>query len=393
MIESSRTANNTSQRGAYLEDGDQVGFPAVFMRGGSSRGLYLKKEDLPEDKGLIDKILLAMYGSPDARQIDGVGGSDPLTSKAIIVEKSKKKNIDIEYTFAQVGIDVPKVSYGGNCGNMLAGVGPFAIDEGLTEPVEPFTTVRILNLNTNQTIVAKVPVKNRKSVTQGDFQIAGVPKGGAEISLNFIEPQPTKGKLLPTGNSVDVVELDGHKLHVSFIDSVTPFIYIDSKDLQHLGVNGSESIKEISNNERLMSILEKVRSIAAKWLGLVEDADDATKETPNIPRVIYVSSPRTEEADIVVRQMSMQRPHRAFSVTGSICTAVASTIKGTVVNEIISAPEAGVEQIRIAHPSGVLSVSAGFTEFAGELKRSVMISRTARRIMSGYVYIQKRELN
>jgi len=377
---------------SWVKKGDQIGIPAVLMRGGTSKGLYFKREDLPENKELLDKILLSLYGSPDVRQIDGIGGGDPLTSKAIIVGKSHKENVDIEYTFCQVGIDKPQVSYGGNCGNMLAGVGPFAIDEGLIEGTDPMTVIRILNLNTNQIIIAKVPTKDGKALTEGEYAIAGVPKPGAEIKLTFINPQPTFGKLLPTGNPVDVVEIENHMIHVSFIDATTPFIFVDSEDLGFLGVNGSEDVKEITSNEKLMITLENIRSIAAKWLNLVEKAEDATNKTPNIPRVAYVSKPKTPNEDIIVRQMSMQRVHKAFSVTGAICIAVASTIKGTVINKIISAPESGETQIRIAHPSGVMNVSAGFTEFSGKMERSVTISRTARRIMSGYVFIQQREL-
>ena len=377
---------------AFIEHGDQIGIPAVLMRGGSSKGLYFKRECIPEYIEMQDKMLLSIYGSPDARQIDGIGGSDPLTSKAIIVKKSERDNIDIEYLFAQIGIDNAKVSYGGNCGNMLSGVGPFSIDEGMVEVKDPVTTIRILNLNTNQIIVAKVPVSNGKAASAGSYHIAGVPKAGAEITLSFIDPQPTMGTLLPTGNAIDIIDLDRHQIHVSLIDSVTPFVFVDSKDLEYLGVKGEEDINAISSNSNLMCALEEIRSNAAKWMGLVKRVEDATTESPNIPRVVYVSKPSEKDKDITVRQMSMQRVHKAFSVTGSICTAVASTIEGTVVNKIISAPTSGEAGLKISHPSGVINLSAGFTDFGGERKRSVTISRNSRRIMSGYVFMQKKEL-
>ena len=219
-----------------LEQTEQLAIKCTFMRGGSSRGGFFLDEDLPRDKAERDAVLLAAYGSPDDRQIDGIGGSDPLTSKAAVVKLSERDDADVDYTFYQVGIDAPSVSTGGNCGNMLAAVGPFAIRRGLIPAIEPETVVRIYTTNTRQVVIARIPVRNGEPLCEGDCAIAGVPDTGAAIRLDFGNcAGAVSGKLLPTGSARDSILIDGRTIDVSLIDAATPFIFVNAYDVGATG--------------------------------------------------------------------------------------------------------------------------------------------------------------
>ena len=380
---------------------EQIAIPCAFMRGGSSRGGFFLDDDLPQDKTRRSAVLLAAYGSPDGRQIDGIGGADPLTSKAAVVRRSERPDADVEYTFYQVGIDQPTVSTGGNCGNMLAAVGPFAIRRGLVPAVEPETVVRIYTTNTQQVVTARIPVRMGEPCCEGDCTIAGVPDPGAAIRLDFGDcAGAVSGKLLPTGSARDRIDIDGRKIEVSLIDAATPFVFVNASDI---GGIGTELPDDLRGNDLLMGRLEQVRGWAAVALGLVSQPDLARAETPNLPRVIMIAPATNYRAvggnnvaqadiDICVRQLAMQRPHKALAVTGAVCTAVACAVPGSIVAQAIGRQ---LNEVRLGHPSGVLRVASRIREGidGGIVIESAQIERTARLIMEGALFVRRHKID
>ena len=372
---------------------------ATLMRGGSSKGLYFLGSDLPAEKPMRDAVLLASYGSPDARQVDGVGGADPLTSKAAIVDVSDRDDADVEYTFCQVGIEDAAVSTGGNCGNMLSGVGAFAILRGLVKGVDPLTTVRIFTTNTQQVVIASIPTQGGIPVWDGDCAIAGVPDTGATIRLDFGDCSgAVSGKLLPTGKSIDIVKINHKEIPLSLIDAATPFVFVRASDI---GATGYETPDQMRNNSSLMATLEQVRSWAAVQLGIVSNPEEALAKSPNVPRVMMIAPAADYEtpqgklisktdADVCVRQLSMQKPHKALAVTGAACAAVASAVPGSLLQQLVG----GVKSVvRLGHPSGVLRVAAQSTLVNGQLTiQSAQIERTCRLLMDGFVYVRKSKI-
>ncbi len=372
---------------------------ATLMRGGSSKGLYFLGSDLPTDREMRDAILLASYGSPDARQVDGIGGADPLTSKAAIVSKSQRDDADVEYTFCQVGIEDPAVSTGGNCGNMLSGVGAFAILRGIVKGVDPLTTVRIFTTNTQQVVIASIPTLNGMPVWDGDCAIAGVPGTGATIRLDFGDCSgAVSGTLLPTGNSVDRVLINHQEIPLSLIDAATPFVFVRASDI---GATGYETPDQMRSNTSLMNTLEQVRGWAAVQLGIVSKPEEALAKSPNVPRVMMIAptadyesmqgnSVLKNDADVCVRQLSMQKPHKALAVTGAACAAVASAVPGSLLQQLVG----GIKDVvRLGHPSGVLRVAAKSSLENGQVKiHSAQIERTCRLLMDGFVYVRKSKI-
>ena len=373
-------------------DPDQLSIPCLFMRGGSSRGGFFLDGDLPQDPDERAAVLLACYGSPDSRQINGIGGADPLTSKAAIVRRSERDDADLDYTFCQVGIDRAKVSTGGNCGNMLAAVAPFGLLRGLIKPSGPEMSVRIFTTNTGQVVTARMQVADGWPRVSGDGSVAGVPGTGSPIAIDFGNcAGSVSGRLLPSGNVRDRIVVDGRTVEVSFVDAATPFVFVNASDI---GADGTELPAELDKNDRVMAALESIRGWAACVLGLVDTAADARRITPNMPRVIMVSPPKSyrstagdvaeDDIDLCVRQIAMQKPHNTLAVTGSVCTAVASRIPGTIVHAVA---RAGGERSRLGHPAGILTVSARIREEAGEfIIESAAVERTARMIMAGTLF-------
>ena len=372
---------------------------ATLMRGGSSKGLYFLGSDLPAEKDMRDAILLASYGSPDNRQIDGVGGADPLTSKAAIVSQSQREDADVEYTFCQVGIEDPAVSTGGNCGNMLSGVGAFAILRGLVEGVDPLTTVRIFTTNTQQVVIASIPTLNGMPIWDGDCSIAGVPGTGATIRLDFGDCSgAVSGMLLPTGNSVDMALINDKEIPLSLIDAATPFVFVRAGDI---GASGYETPDQMRSNSTLMNTLEQVRAWAAVQLGIVSQPEEALAKSPNVPRVMMIapaadyesmqgSSVLKNDVDVCVRQLSMQKPHKALAVTGAACAAVASAVPGSLLQQLVGGIK---EVVRLGHPSGVLRVAAKSSLVDGRVKiHSTQIERTCRLLMDGFVYVRNSKI-
>jgi 2-methylaconitate cis-trans-isomerase PrpF len=372
----------------------------TIMRGGTSKGIYIHKNELPSDPLLRNKVIQAIFGSPDARQIDGLGGADPLTSKLAIVAPSDRPDADVEYTFAQVGIEQNIVDYGGNCGNISSGVGPFAIDEGMVEAISPVTRVRIWQTNTKKLLVAEVPVSKGKSCVEGDCRIDGVPGSGAKISMDFSDTVgSTTGKLLPTGNVVDVLTTKDGSYSVSIVDAAIPVVFISAESLS---LQGTESAKEIDAQPKLLERIESIRSEAAVKIGMAESPEGATAKSPYSPFIAIVSPPADykaaggedvgkDDVDVVSRLLFMQKMHKTYPGTGSIATGAAARIKGSVVNCMLNRnmdPNNNV--IRIGHPAGVMSVESEVqNETPVVTFKKLAFYRTARKIMDGVVYVRK----
>lgn len=380
--------------------GDTRAIECAILRGGTSRGVFFRDSALPAERGAIEQILLNVFGSPDVRQINGLGGATSQTSKAAIIGPPTRDDADVDYTFAQVSVTKPMVDWGGNCGNISSAVGPFAIDAGMVPATEPVTTVRIHNTNTAKIIVATVPTRNGRAVVSGDYAIPGVPGTGARIDLEFTEPAGSvTGSLLPTGAPSERMRLsDGRELTVSIVDAANPTVFLIAEEL---GLSGTELPAEIESRTDATDALEEVRSIVAERLGLVPDRAVATDRSPGLPKVGFVASPREYETatgehvaagaiDVTGRLMSMQTAHRSYMVTGAICTAAAACIEGTVVHAVARPrhDRPDPDTVRIAHPYGVMDAavredeSESPTHIAG-----VSVGRTARHILDGRIWV------
>jgi 2-methylaconitate cis-trans-isomerase PrpF len=378
---------------------EQLRIPAVLMRGGTSRGLYVMRAALPSNPVLRDRVILKMYGSPDIRQIDGIGGADALTSKLAIIGPPTRRDADVDYTFAQVSITDNRVDYSGNCGNISSGVGPFAIDQGLVDVVEPATTVRIHQTNTRSIIVAEVPVANGRAAVQGDYGIDGVPGTGARIGLDFSDSAGgVTGRLLPTGSTRDTLDVPGFgRIEASIVDAGNPCVFVRAEDM---GIRGTECADEIDADRELNERIERIRGGVAARLGFVQDWQDAAKHSPYIPFLVMVSPPAKYRAagsgrivaagqvDVVARLVFMLKMHKTFPVSGTVCTGAAARIPGTLVHAV-TRPEAQERPLLlIGHPAGVIDIQAAVELQDEKYKLTrASIGRTARRIMEGYVLV------
>lgn len=379
--------------------------PCVYMRGGTSKAVFFHDRDLPEDTEERDKVILSAFGSPDRRQIDGMGGANTSTSKVAVIKKSDRPGIDVDYDFGQVDVANPIVGKTMNCGNISSAVGPFAIDEGLVEAVEPMTEVHIFNTNTQKEIIAEVPVKDGRAVTEGDFAIDGVPGTAAKVTLKFVAPQgAASGKLLPTGKAKDTIEIEGKTYEYSFVDAANPVIFVHPEDF---GVTGTEIPSEFNalpNCAEICRILEIIRGTGAITLGFAKDLEDAKKNSQTLPKIAFVTNPADYTAgsgkaiekgkiDIVGRLFSVgMKMIDAYMGTGAICTVTAANTPGTIVNEI-ARKSLGTDRIghlRIGHPWGIMDAYADLkvNEDGTHEVLSGNLDRTARRIMEGYVYVR-----
>ncbi len=345
--------------------------PVTIIRGGTSKGVYILESDLPADKAQWEPLLLRLMGSPDKKQIDGLGGSQSVTSKVAIIKKSDHPGADVDYTFAQVSVDKPLVSYKGNCGNISSGVGPFAIEKGLVEAKDGVTSVRIYNTNTDKIIIADVQTPDGAVEYTGDFYIAGVPGTAAPVKLKFVEPAGTLGKgLLPTGNAVDTLDVPGFgPVQVSIIDAANPLVFVKAKDL---GLTGKELPDELNADAEKLDLLEKVRGLAAVKLGLIDDYTRSAWDTPGIPKMTFVGEAedyvtadgkeiKKEDIDLLSRMMSMQKTHPSYAMTGAMCTAAAAVVPGSIVNQVL-ADGTDTQFIRIGHPGGILECGVDYQE-------------------------------
>lgn len=381
-------------------DNEMLPFPVVIMRGGTSKGLFFLENDLPKEQPLRDKVILAAFGSPDPRQIDGLGGADPLTSKLAIIGPSQREDADVDYTFGQVDLYTATVDYLSNCGNISAAVGPFAIQQSLVKAEEPITKVRIFNRNSKKILVAYVPVKNGRPEIEGDFQMSGVPRPGAKIRLDFSGTAGSKtGKLLPTGNVKDFFEIKGYgRVEVSLVDAGNPMVFVRAESL---GLTGREAPKEVDANKELLAALEEIRGRAVVAMGLAEKWQDAAIHHKATPMVAFVAPPQEytchlngeiiaeDQVDLLSRGMFMFIMHKTYAGTASICTSAAAKIPGTVVNEVFRKGKSD-DLVRIGHPGGIVEVEVVVShENGGYTLTSATVGRTARRIMEGTVYIPR----
>ncbi|MGH2406066.1 MAG: 2-methylaconitate cis-trans isomerase PrpF family protein [bacterium] len=368
----------------------------VVMRGGTSRAVFFKPEDLPTEPGLRDRVILKVFGGGDpyGRQIDGLGGATSTTSKMAIIAPASVPNADVDYTFGQVNVSTPMIDYGGNCGNISSAVGPYAIDEGLVRATDPVTPVRIWQTNTRKRIIAHVPTRNGAHQVEGDYAIDGVPGTGAMITLEYLEPGGSMtGRLLPTDLAAEPLDVPGvGVITVSLVDAANPLVFVRPQDL---GLSGTEMPDRVDGDADLLRRLETIRAHAAVRMGLAKTPEDATAKSPGVPKIAFVSAPgafastsgRRVEAsaiDLVGRIMSMGRLHRSYALTGTICTAVASVIEGTVVHAVARAAQGSERTVRIGHPAGIIEAGAKVARRDGAwIAEKVVTRRTARRLMEG----------
>lgn len=384
--------------------------PCVYMRGGTSKALFFKKEDLPEDEARRDRVILSAFGSPDRRQIDGMGGANTSTSKVAVISKSRRPGIDVDYDFGQVDVMAPIVGKTMNCGNISSAVGPYVIDEGLVEAVEPVTEVTIYNTNTDKVIVAQVPVKDGRAVTEGNFAIDGVPGTGAKITLKFQQPQGAlSGKLLPTGNPRDIINIEGKSYEYSFVDAANPVIFVRPEDFGVTGTEIPSQFNALPNCAEICRLLEIIRGTGAVMLGLAKDLEDARINSQTLPKLAFVTKPgdytagsgrkiKREDTDLVGRLFSVNmKMIDAYMGTGAICTVTAANTPGTIVNEIVCGegriPDNHVPHVRIGHPWGIMDAYADLRDEPDGTHTvlSGNLDRTARRIMEGFVYVRDNE--
>ncbi|MBP3239286.1 MAG: PrpF protein [Oribacterium sp.] len=378
-------------------------FRTVFMRGGTSKGCLFKKEDLPADRAEWDDIFLQVMGSPDPKQIDGMGGTVSSNNKIVIIWKSEEPDVDIEYLVGQVIVGKRQVDYKSNCGNMTAAVPAFCVEEGMVDIKEPVTTVRMLNKNTDKYINVDVPIDpdTHTFANDGDCEIAGVDGTAAELRVDFLNPAGSKtGNLLPTGNVVDVLDIPGFgKIESTIIDVSNPIVLVKAEDI---GMKGTELPDQINNNKEVIDLLEKIRGTACVMMGFAKNLKEATDNQPGVPKVGFVTTPKgyidiedkevtEDKMDICARVISVFKCHKAIPLTAASSVSTAAFLEGTIVNKIVAAKD-DRKTVRIGHPSGVMTmvptvVKEGSNPADYKIP-GVAVQRTARRIMDGYVYIR-----
>ena len=353
----------------------QTKIPCIWMRGGTSKGAYFHAADLPDDVETRDKVLLAVMGSPDNRQIDGMGGADPLTSKVAIISRSKRPDADVDYLFAQVVVNEARVDTSPTCGNILAGVGPFAIDEGLIEAKDGETPVRIFMVNTESLCTAKVPTPGGEVAYDGEAKISGVPGTAAPIILHFLETEGSScGSLLPSGNVKDVI--DG--VEVTMADNGMPVVLMRAADV---GATGDEAPKEL---EAKKDVKAKIESIRLKC-GPIMNLGDVTNKV--VPKMTLLSPPK-EGGAISTRTFIPHKCHDAIGVLGAVTVATGCVLPGSVGEGIAIIPEGKTKTISIEHPTGEFTVQLETTQENGSIKvLSAGLLRTARRLYEGSVLV------
>jgi len=378
----------------------QFKLPAVFMRGGTSNAVVFHAKDLPQDRTQWDEIFLAAIGSPDpyGRQLDGMGGGVSSLSKVCIVGPSSRPDADIDYTFAQVQVKEAKVDYGVNCGNMSSAMGPFAVDEGLVKASGGDALVKVHNTNTKKIIWSRFPLDDGQAAVDGDLAIPGVAGTGAPVKLEFREPGgATTGKLLPTGNVADTLDVPGvGKIRVSMVDAANACVFVRAADL---GIKGTELPDEIDANPELLKKLAAIRIAASVAMGITKTPEDAAKRA-SVPFVGFISGPqdsktltgetlKSADMDLTARMMSNGQPHRALPLTCTLCMAVAARLEGSVVNETARANANPEAEIRISMPSGILTAAASVRKLEGQwYAEQGAFYRTQRRMFEGHVLLR-----
>ncbi|MEZ2902442.1 2-methylaconitate cis-trans isomerase PrpF [Acinetobacter terrestris] len=390
----------------------QIKIPATYMRGGTSKGVFFKLDDLPQaaqQPGTVrDQLLLRVIGSPDpyGKQIDGMGGASSSTSKTVILAKSSQPDHDVDYLFGQVAIDQPFVDWSGNCGNLTAAVGSFAISNGLVSaeriPENGICTVRIWQVNIQKTIIAHVPITNGQVQETGDFELDGVTFPAAEVQIEFLDPADDGeegGAMFPTGNVVDTFEVPNiGTFQATFINAGIPTIFLNAEEI---GYTGTELQDAINGDAQALARFETIRAYGAKHMGLIQDISEAEKRQ-HTPKIAFVSKPKaytsssgkdiqTTDVDLLVRALSMGKLHHAMMGTAAVAIGTAAAIPGTLVN--LAAGGGAREAVRFGHPSGTLRVGAQAVQENGQwqVKKAVM-SRSARVLMEGWVRIPEDSL-
>ncbi|TCB78205.1 2-methylaconitate cis-trans isomerase PrpF [Acinetobacter sp. ANC 4173] len=385
----------------------QIKIPATYMRGGTSKGVFFKRDDLPEAAQVAgkirDQILLRVIGSPDpyTKQIDGMGGATSSTSKTVILAKSIQAEHDVDYLFGQVSIDQPFVDWSGNCGNLTAAVGSFAISNGLVDaariPENGICTVRIWQVNIQKTIIAYVPITNGQVQETGDFELDGVTFPAAEVQIEFLDPADDGedgGAMFPTGNVVDTLDVpEIGSFPATFINAGIPTIFLNAEDIGYIGTELQEAI---NGDAAALKRFETIRAYGAKQMGLIHDISEAATRQ-HTPKIAFVSKPKayvsssgkaiTEaDSDLLVRALSMGKLHHAMMGTAAVAIGTAAAIPGTLVN--LAAGGGEREAVRFGHPSGTLRVGAQAVLENGQwqVKKAIM-SRSARVLMEGWVRV------
>ena len=385
----------------------QIRIPATYMRGGTSKGVFFKVSDLPERAQTAgsarDQLLLRVIGSPDPydKQIDGMGAATSSTSKTVLLEKSQVPEHDVDYLFGQVSIDKAFVDWSGNCGNLTAAVGSFAISNGLVDasriPENGLCTVRIWQKNIQKTIIAHVPITNGEVQETGDFELDGVTFPAAEVQIEFLDPADDGedgGAMFPTGNVVDQLDVpDIGSFKATFINAGIPTIFLNASDI---GYTGAELQDDINADPVALAKFEKIRAYGAVKMGLMSDISEA-EQRQHTPKIAFVAPPKTyvsssgkavnnADVDLLVRALSMGKLHHAMMGTAAVAIGTAAAIPGTLVN--IAAGGGEREAVRFGHPSGTLRVGAQaiFENEQWQVKKAIM-SRSARVLMEGWVRV------
>ena len=382
----------------------QIQVRATYMRGGTSKGLFFNLKDLPEACQVAgearDKLLMRVIGSPDpyGAQIDGMGGATSSTSKTVIVSKSTMPDHDVDYLFGQVAIDRPFMDWSGNCGNLSAAIGPFAIHEGLIDPAKipenGICEVKIWQANINKTIIGKVQITNGQVQETGDFELDGVTFPAAKIEVSFMDPADGEGSMFPTGNLVDDLEVPGvGTFKATMINSGIPTIFLNAEEI---GYEGTELREAINNDPEALARFETMRAYGALKMGLITDLKEA-EARQHTPKIAFVSPPKnytassgkaitTEDVDVLVRALSMGKLHHAMMGTAAVAIATAAAVPGTLVN--LAAGGGERDAVRFGHPSGTLRVGAKAEEVDGDwTAKAAIMSRSARLLMTGSVHV------
>ena len=381
----------------------QIKIPAVYMRGGTSKGVFFRKDWLPDDPAVRERVLLRVMGSPDpyGQQIDGMGGATSSTSKVVLVSRSARADCDVDYLFGQVAIDKEMIDWSGNCGNLTAAVGPFAIAQGLLDaPRDGIAVVRIWQANIHAKIVAHVPMQDGAVVEEGDFELDGVTFPAAEIKIEFLDPsgdgdEDGAGGMFPSGSPLDVLDVPGvGPVELTMINAGNPAIFLDAATL---GLAGNELQRDVNGNPELLRKVETIRAHAAVRMGLAKTAEEASQLRPHTPKLAFVAKPSAYVAsngkhidpvmlDINARIFSMGKLHHAMTGTGAIAIAVAAAVPGTIVNRLMTQQADG--KVRFGHPSGSLVVGAEAEQRDGAwVVTKAVMSRSARRLMEGAVLV------
>jgi hypothetical protein len=368
-----------------------AGIRVTLMRGGTSKGVFIEGGQLPPCGPDRDAVLLDLMGSPDPMQLDGLGGTHSSTSKVVEMMPSNSGDADVDYRFAQVGIEAATVDHRGNCGNLTAAVGPYAVDAGWVEAAEPVTVVRMRNLNTDTLIVAHVPVLAGRSATSGQQNIAGVPTPGAPIVNEYLEPGGSVlGATLPTGLAAERVRVGDTAIEVSLVDVAHPVAFVAATDL---AIEADATPAQLNGQPGMLARIERLRAACAVRLGVVSDPADAATSSPTVPRVVLLrQAPEPGTAQLSVLGISGGRIHHALPITSTLCTAAAVHLHGTLPHRnarpVMEPGDGQSRRVRIAHPKGAVDAIITLRPDAGSPIRSAGVVRTARRLLDGIAYLR-----